>query len=51
MRLWNLLDIELVNLHKSKWLSRDKRSHVPIQMTPIGKSHLQPILAVLLPDC
>ena len=47
VRLGDLLHVELIYLHGSKRLSRDERSYVPVQMTPIGQPHLQPIEAVL----
>ena len=41
------LHIELVKLHGSKGLCRDQRPHVPIQMTPTGQAHMQPVEAML----
>ena len=36
VRLGGFLDVELVHLHGHKGLSRDQRSHVPVQMAPAG---------------
>src|SRR5437016_6117821 len=47
VRLGDLLNVELVHLHGSKRLSRDERPNVPVQMTPAGQPHLEPIEAVL----
>jgi hypothetical protein len=47
VRLGRLLEIELVNLHRRKWLDRDERPHVPVQMVPAGQLHVQPVDAAL----
>src|SRR5947209_17866657 len=51
VRPGGLFDVELVHLQGGKRLSGDERSDVPVEMTPAGHPHLEPIEAVLpLPD-
>ena len=37
----------LLRIHGGKRLSRDERPDVPVEMTPAGQPHLEPIEAVL----